>query len=103
MKYKKEIIVEAFQMTREKWEKRDIPKWFKDDLNHPRTCLYKYKLQRNTSGSWGHFYPELNNQEVVIHWNDWVIRGDTPTGEVAEALSPDVFEKQYKPLKGETE
>ncbi len=92
---KKPVIVEAFQMTRERrYDNKDWPDWLNEAWNKKVTeagALYINPFR-------------IHSNELVIHtlegvlevsWNDWIIRGTK--GELYPC-KPDIFNEIYEPI-----
>lgn len=95
---KKPVVIEAFQMTRER--RSDNSKW-------PEWLHKAWNLDRNMPGavtpsgfpnSDGTDELEIVTLEGVhrVSWNDWIIRG--VHGELYPC-KPDIFEKTYEPAE----
>lgn len=99
MKYrKKPVVIEAFQMTRERRESNaEWPLWLNAAWN---------KNYGETGALFPCDYPRSDGNDKlciftlkgvkVVHWNDWIIRD--MNGEL-ERCKPDIFEKTYEPVK----
>lgn len=105
MKYRKNsIVVEAFQMTRERrLDNSDWPEWLNKAWNYERG--EPGSLQISQSSTPGITAPEDSELEIVtlegahhILWGDWIIKGIK--GELYPC-KPDIFEKTYSPYKAD--
>lgn len=99
MKYKKKpIVIEAFQMTKERrWDNKDWPNWLNQAWNKEHDeegamwCVGDNKenlMIRTLEGVFG------------IAWDDWIIQG--VNGEIYPC-KPDIFEKTYEYVYGKIE
>ena len=90
---KKPVVIEAFQMTRERRASNaDWPNWLHEAWNKER-------------GEQGALYPEKPGGDVLaigtlegehrVSWGDWIIQG--VNGELYPC-KPDIFEKTYEPV-----
>lgn len=93
---KKPIVIEAFQMTRERRaDNSEWPEWMHSAWNADReTPGSLYPTQFGT-GTGTLSIGTLEGQQL-ISWNDWIIRG--VEGEIYPC-KPDIFAKTYEPLE----
>lgn len=96
---KKPVVIEAFQMTRER--RADNSEW-------PNWLHEAWNLDVGSTGSvWSADYPDsdgktdalvIATEEGVmrVSWGDWIIRG--VKGELY-ACKPDIFEMTYEPAE----
>jgi hypothetical protein len=97
MKYKKKpVVIEAFQMTKERrWDNFEWPSW-----------LHRaWQLEPGEGSLWIDPDNNPNNENLVcgtlegvhrISWNDWIIQG--VNGEIYPCKQ-DIFEKTYRKVE----
>ena len=91
---KKPVVVDAFQMTKERrQDNSEWPNWLNKAWNNDYPC---------EGAVWPEDYPESNGTDRlcvgtlqgvnIVSWNDWIIQGGD--GDLY-ACKPDIFEKTY--------
>jgi hypothetical protein len=91
---KKPIVIEAFQMTRERRENNiDWPNWAHEAWNKPRETEGSLYPTKKGTGDGTLSIGTLENC-LEVSFGDWIIRG--VKGEIYPC-KPDIFEATYEP------
>lgn len=94
---KKPVVIEAFQMTRERrQDNSDWPQWLHEAWNKgsDEPCGLGPSLERESDGTDPLIIRTLEGVHFV-GWNDWIIRG--VKGELYPC-KPDIFAATYEPV-----
>ncbi len=94
---KRPVVIEAFQMTRERRrDNRDWPSWLNEAWNRESDAVGALQIDEADPSRWLLEIITLEGRHAVA-WNDWIIRG--VKGELYPC-KPDIFEATYEPAEG---
>lgn len=100
MKYrKKPVVVEAFQMTKERRESNaDWPNWLNQAWNKDFIDIGMVGCEDfpNSNGKDRLVLREIGGAVCTLSWGDWIVQG--VQGEIYPC-KPDIFEQTYEPAE----
>ena len=91
---KKPIVIEAFQMTRERrTDNTDWPEWLNEAWNRPWSQVGAVSSEDFPNGGKDRLLIHTMEGEMTVGWDDWIIQG--VKGELY-ACKPDIFAATYE-------
>ena len=94
---KKPIIIEAFQMTKERrWDNSEWPQWLNKAWNEPEMSKGSLWYGDGESYPKDNLFIETLEGTYTVSWNDWIIQG--VKGELYP-IKDEIFRQTYEEVK----